>query len=208
MKKRLISGITAAAMFIGVFSGVAENGMSVVASAESFGEADAEEYEVLVPVAPYGSNETVKNGFVLKTDSDGFVYVDGYTGKGGDVTVPDEVDYIYKMSYYKIKYKYASSASISAKSLSAPSSVKAVGGNGKVSLSWEKVKGADGYVVYIYNSSAKKYQMYKAVQSSKCVVSGLKNGTSYSFKVAAYVRSNGKNVVGQKSKAVTVKSEQ
>lgn len=37
--------------------------------------------------------------FKIKTDSDGFKYVASYTGKGGDITIPKDVDYIGKGAF-------------------------------------------------------------------------------------------------------------
>lgn len=38
--------------------------------------------------------EAASSDFVIETDSYGYKYVSGYTGKGGNITIPDGVDYI------------------------------------------------------------------------------------------------------------------
>ncbi len=56
-----------------------------------------------------------------------------------------------------------------------------------VKLSWNKVSGADGYRVYVYNSKTKKYSIVeKNVTGTSYTVKGLKAGTSYKFAVKAY----------------------
>ncbi len=73
-------------------------------------------------------------------------------------------------------------------------------------LMWGSVSGADAYRVYKYNASSKKYESYKTVKGTSCTVTGLKPGKSYSFKVAALKKSNGKYVAGTKSETVKVKT--
>ena len=44
--------------------------------------------------------EAANSDFVIKTDDDGYKYVAGYKGKGGDITIPKEVVYIGKKAFY------------------------------------------------------------------------------------------------------------
>lgn len=90
-------------------------------------------------------------------------------------------------------------------SSAALSGVKASSTKNSVTLTWDKASGADMYRVYKYNDKTGKYEKYKDVKSAKCTVSGLKAGTKYKFKVAAYSKNNdGKYVKGESSKAVSV----
>lgn len=107
----------------------------------------------------------------------------------------------------KIKYTYASSSSISA-TVPAPTDFKASKTNNSVTLSWDKVSGADLYRVYKYNEKAQKYEKYKDVTSAKCTISGLSANTKYQFKVTAYDKVNGKYVKGGTSKAISVTTKQ
>lgn len=69
--------------------------------------------------------------------------------------------------------------------LAAPKNVKASAGSGKITLTWDKVKGAEVYGVYKYNAKTKKYEQCKIAESEKAIITGLKNGTKYKFKIAA-----------------------
>ena len=79
----------------------------------------------------------------------------------------------------------------------------------KVKISWNKVPGADGYRIYLYDSSKKKYT--KLITRSSRVKSvlhkGLKAGKIYSYKIRAYRKVNGKVVYSRYSavKEVRVK---
>lgn len=93
------------------------------------------------------------------------------------------------------------------KKLSAPENVKGGAGTDNVVLTWDKVEGAAGYRVYMYDAASGKYKPYKSVKGSKCTVSGLESGTEYSFRVAALDGSGGKYVPGKASEAVSVTTE-
>lgn len=79
----------------------------------------------------------------------------------------------------------------------------------KVKISWNKVPGADGYSIYLYDSRKKKYT--KLITRSSRVKSvlhkGLKAGKIYSYKIRAYRKVNGKVVYSRYSavKKVRVK---
>lgn len=74
-----------------------------------------------------------------------------------------------------------------------------------IKLTWKKIADADGYIVYRYNSSTKKYKKIATLSASKTSytvkkVNGskgaaLKAGTNYTFKVCSYVEENEKKVV-------------
>ena len=81
-------------------------------------------------------------------------------------------------------------------------------------IEWEPVSGADGYIIYKYNSSKKKYKscgnisktMNNAGASYSYEITGLKSEKTYKFKVAAYVLKSGKKSVQTKSKAVKIRT--
>lgn len=47
------------------------------------------------------TTEATDSDFVIETDSDGNKYVSGYTGNGGDITIPDGVKYIKYEAFFK-----------------------------------------------------------------------------------------------------------
>ena len=69
-------------------------------------------------------------------------------------------------------------------------------------LAWDKVRGADGYRVYRYNASKKKYVRIKNLKSNRVRISGLEPGQKNTYRVTAYKKekggvSEGKAAVGQ-----------
>lgn len=89
--------------------------------------------------------------------------------------------------------------------LAAPQNVKAKAGDGKVTLTWDEVKGAEAYRVYLYNAETKKYEKYKLIKGTKATVKDLENGKTYKFKVAAAVKSGKSYKTGTASAAVSAK---
>ncbi|MDO5410593.1 MAG: fibronectin type III domain-containing protein [Lachnospiraceae bacterium] len=72
----------------------------------------------------------------------------------------------------------------------------------KAELTWEKVPGAHGYVIYRASSKDGTYKKIGAVKSSKkftYTASGMKNGRTYYFKVKAYRTVKEKNYYGPAS---------
>ena len=58
-----------------------------------------------------------------------------------------------------------------------------------VKLTWKKVSGAQGYNIYRYNSSKKKYALWDCVEGASKVSyidRSLKTGTKYTYKIKAY----------------------
>lgn len=88
--------------------------------------------------------------------------------------------------------------------LSAPYNVKAKVKNNTVSLSWDKVDGADAYRIYKYDAVKKKYVKHKSITGNKIVIKNLEEG-SYKFKIAALTKNGKSYKVGNTSKAITVK---
>ena len=66
--------------------------------------------------------------------------------------------------------------------------------NTQVKLAWNKVSGISGYTVQYYTGG--KWKSLKHVTTNSYTVSGLKLGTNYHFRVAAYKTVSGKKVYG------------
>lgn len=81
----------------------------------------------------------------------------------------------YKFKVASLKFTtQSSSKTLSKKTSSNGTSVK---------LTWSAVSGANGYRVYKYNPTTKKYVKYKDVLTTSCTVTGLKASTTYKFKI-------------------------
>ncbi|MGN0577914.1 MAG: CAP domain-containing protein [Ruminiclostridium sp.] len=89
--------------------------------------------------------------------------------------------------------------------LAKPSSLKASVSGMKITLSWNKVSGADAYRVYKYNATKKKYVKVKDVKGTKLSIKVSKYG-DYKFLVRSLDENNGKYILGNYSSvSVTVK---
>lgn len=64
-----------------------------------------------------------------------------------------------------------------------------------VKISWNKLNGAEGYQVYLYNTKTKKYQKYKYVNSNSLTISKLSSSLTYKIKVDGIRKINGANRV-------------
>lgn len=91
--------------------------------------------------------------------------------------------------------------------LKVPTNVKAIKyRSGVAKISWSKVAGADGYALYKYNSSTKKYYYVKSTKYLSTTTSyGLKKGRGAYYKVRAYKIVNGKKVYSNYSSAKYVR---
>ena len=80
--------------------------------------------------------------------------------------------------------------------------------NKAVRLTWTKVKGADGYIIYgnRCNTGGKKYpyKVLKVLKGNTWKKSGLKKGTYYKFMAVAYKKVNGSQKVLASSKTIHV----
>ncbi|MCI8668815.1 MAG: fibronectin type III domain-containing protein [Lachnospiraceae bacterium] len=71
-----------------------------------------------------------------------------------------------------------------------------------IKMSWKKVSGAAGYVVYRGTSKGGTYKLLKTVTTNSCSNAGLKAGSKYYYKVRAYKTVNGKKVYGDYSESI------
>lgn len=73
-----------------------------------------------------------------------------------------------------------------------------------ITLKWNAVSGAAGYKLYKYSPSKGKFTSYKTVKGTSVKLSGMVSGVTYRFKVAAYVKKNGKKVTQTLSSEIKV----
>lgn len=93
---------------------------------------------------------------------------------------------------------------VAATKLAAPTGISATINDTSVKLKWNKVKGASAYRVYKYNEKTKKFEKYANVSKTTCTVKNLTAGTTYRFKIAALVKTNGKLVEQTQSNGQSV----
>lgn len=75
--------------------------------------------------------------------------------------------------------------------LNAPTDIVIKTGDQKVDISWKAVDGADGYVVYSYNPTTSSFTPVGIVTGTAFSHTGLVNGRTYTYMVAAYKTVNG-----------------
>ena len=82
---------------------------------------------------------------------------------------------------------------------------KASPGINSIKLTWDKVSGAQGYIVYKYDTSQKGFvRVTKTTNTNNSyTVSGLIAGTSYKFAIKAYKTINGKEYASKTYPTVT-----
>ncbi|MCM1023381.1 MAG: hypothetical protein NC395_04905 [Prevotella sp.] len=88
-------------------------------------------------------------------------------------------------------------------SINAVIDLTATAGNRQVDLSWSAVNGAEGYVVYLYNSKTMEFEPITVISGTKYSHTGLKNGQKYTYMVAPYKTINGERFYGEYSMAVS-----
>lgn len=77
-------------------------------------------------------------------------------------------------------------------------------------LSWKKVDNADGYKIYKYNASTKKYDLLKTISKNTTITykdTKIVSATSYLYKVSAYKKVDNKIYEGLKCEKVKVTSK-
>lgn len=88
-------------------------------------------------------------------------------------------------------------------SLNSVVDLTATAGNRQIDLSWTKVNGAEGYVVYLYNSKTMEFEPITVITGTKYSHTGLKNGQKYTYMVAPYKTINGERFYGEYSMSVS-----
>lgn len=72
-----------------------------------------------------------------------------------------------------------------------------------IKLTWNKTNGADGYIVYRYNTSTKKYSRIAKAGNLSYTDQNLVPGTNYKYAVRAYKTVNGKEVLSKTYPEIT-----
>ena len=73
--------------------------------------------------------------------------------------------------------------------------VKATAGTGKATISWDKVAGATGYVIYMQDEFG-DYNKLSSTTKTSYTKKSLKKGKTYYFRVRAYKTVDGTNIYG------------
>jgi hypothetical protein len=78
-----------------------------------------------------------------------------------------------------------------------------------IKLSWKAQSGVSGYQVWMYDTDLGEYVKVKNVSKdfNSATISKLKKGTTYKFKIRAYVKSGSKTYYGDYSKVYKVKTK-
>ena len=126
--------------------------------------------------------------YIVKGGSDSTIYAKGITTNTATVTgLTNGKEYIFRVFAYA-DGKWSAAAAVKATPVTTtPQNLKATAGDGKVVLTWDKVDGATAYTVK-GGTDATIYA--RSIKTNTTTVTGLKNGTTYTFRVFAYV--NGK----------------
>lgn len=134
--------------------------------------------------------------------------------RGSDSSYTNSSLYTGTKYYYKIRayrgsaYSSYSSVAYATPKLSTPSKFKVKAGKRKASVSWKRVSGASGYVVYRSTKSKGRYKAVKTIKKSSTVKytnSKLKKGKIYYYKTRAYRVVKGKKVYSSYTKAIKAK---
>lgn len=86
--------------------------------------------------------------------------------------------------YVYVGGKWYVSSKISKMPVAKPQNVQAIRGNMQITLTWDKVDGATGYIVKSADGKTKYTE--KSIKTNSFTVTGLTNGKQYKFKVYAY----------------------
>lgn len=90
-----------------------------------------------------------------------------------------------RTTYYSPSYKYLTAKTLSPDKVTG---LTAVPGSGSVTLTWNDIDDATGYIVYVYDKNKDEYYQKADVSSSIAEIGSLKSSTPYSFAVKAYFR--------------------
>lgn len=99
----------------------------------------------------------------------------------------------YKMAIstvYKNKGKAKIAPKTTFKAVTTPGKTKKLKIEDKISLTWSKVKGADGYAVYLFDTDTEKWELFDRVKKNSCKIGKKFGSTKQSYKVRAYKKSS------------------
>ncbi len=98
-----------------------------------------------------------------------------------------------------------SSAITAAKIPAVPTNLSgAVNSDDGISLKWNKVEGATGYIVYSYSAKDGSWSTLASVTKNRFSTGKLKNTDTYRYAVSAYVNVSGGKLTSEKSESVSV----
>lgn len=173
-------------------------------------------------ITPTQTTDTIKLSWKKVTGADGYrVYqYNSKTGKYKTLKTLTGTSYTVKNLKAGTSYKFAvkaytkdgdetlwaaSSKTITTATKPATPTVKATAGAGKVTLSWSKVTGATGYVIYMQDEFG-DYEKVGSTKGTSYTKKSLKKGKTYKFRVKAYKKVDGKYIYsGYKTYSVKVK---
>ncbi|MGN0468598.1 MAG: fibronectin type III domain-containing protein, partial [Acutalibacteraceae bacterium] len=119
----------------------------------------------------------------------------------------------YKVKAYRkisdrVFYGSASDAFKASTAPSKPSGIKASSvKSDSLKLSWSKVSGANGYVVYKYIDKTKKYVVVGKTTSTSMTIKSLKGKTTYKFAVKAYKKTSNVTAYSSYSAQLKIKTK-
>ena len=120
--------------------------------------------------------------------------------------------YTYKVRPYVVSdgatYYGGFSDTLTAVTTPAKTTVKTASDSSSVKLTWKKIKGVSGYVVYRATSKKGKYKKIRTLKKASRTTytnRNLKAGKTYYYKVRAYRKVKGKKVYGSYSKVKAVR---
>ncbi|WP_269478008.1 3D domain-containing protein [Hominibacterium faecale] len=124
------------------------------------------------------------------------------TVRGGKTSYKNKKRITGKVYYYKVRAYNGSVQSsyskiASGKARPVKTTVKARAGEEKVTITWKKISGAEGYHIYRAGSKNGKYKRIKIInkgKTTKFTNSKLKGGKTYYYKVRAFKKMKGKKV--------------
>lgn len=158
------------------------------------------------------TNATGYQIFQYNSEKNSFKKI-GYTKKNNfKITkLTNDISYQFKVRSYKRVNKknyyskftepvYATPTVI----VNRPKEIMSIGIRQKVRLTWSKVNLATGYKIYQYDNSKKKYVAITTKKTNSYVVSNLKKGNSYQFRVRAYRKVDGKTYFSKFSAKTSV----
>lgn len=90
-----------------------------------------------------------------------------------------------------------------AQKLNAPNDLRAEAGSRSARLSWERVKGADGYILSFFRADdPERCIKTRYSQRTKRLISGFENDCEYLVSVCAFLYFRGREILGERSEKV------
>ena len=121
-----------------------------------------------------------------------------------DENLERNVNYGYKIAPY-VTHKdnqYSGSLSYERKAKLLPSTIngqQATSTEDAVTISWNSVSGADGYILRLYQKGKEKYVKEVNVTGTKTTITGLQASTTYEYVICAYLQDGKEIYEGEKS---------